>query len=560
MKRLIALILSAFLLFGCFAGCHKESPIASTEPTQPSVPSEPTLPPLTVDPRFESLAQEAVVKTALAFLNRGNRIQYEDSLFSTNTDPKVYRWQVGIKSPEDYTSQFLGYTNCAAFTYDVYLQALDYDIGAYTTRKLTAKGESQRVYTYIPTGKETDADKAAVEADFRKNLKIGDIIVVRYNGSRDGNGHAMLYVGTEVLSNGQDIIHSTGGSYSMKNYRDSYESSGTVRTMSTNSLFSSGSSLYTFSKVKSLVLIRPLNTFKGSVPEKSQNRIRNLEGIIAEKLSSHTYAMTVNPGDTMTFQFMVTNKNDKAVTLDIQDTVPTNCAYVSGAETVSGGVLEWKLTVPANDTASVSYTVKVNDNAAIGDTVYSDGGMVGGVDTDCPEVYIAKTLSAQEQEKIKSAAAEVTGKEGMALLDAIYEKALDRTSGLPATFAELDSSLYTLYWEPHYRLKDERGMLDLIPAGMFGGRYVTHRMLAKDYMRLEYIRTRMPYARDLMIGDIIMAVGGPDSQDGTAENLFLFTGSKLLDLYTGKTTDTQNLLNMLSGYRRFAIIRPSMGM
>jgi len=562
MKRFFAVTLVVFLLLGCFAGCKKESPpapatpTASTQPTAPvtqQTPTAPAQPALEVDPRFESLAQEAVVKTALAFLDRGKYIQYDDTRF--NSSVQVYRWEVGIKAPEDYTSQLTGYTNCAAFTYDVYRQALGYDIGAYTTALLTAKGTSMRRYTYIPTGKETADEKAAVEAEFRANLQIGDIIVVRYNGDRDGNGHAMLYVGGEVLSGGKDIIHSTGGSYSYKNFSENTESGGTVQTMSTKSLFSPGSSMYVFSRIKSLVLIRPLNTFKGEVPENTRNRIRNMEGIVAEKLSSHTKGMTANPGEIMSFTFSVTNKNNAPVTLEIQDTVPANTTYIDGTQQVNGNSLSWELIVPANTSTMVSYSVQVNPDAPYGETVVSDS-TVGGVRTTCPAIYIQKTLTPKEQENILAAAEEVTGKTGMALADAIYQQAIGKTSGLPTDFAALDNTFFQITSDGSCQLKGERGMLDLIPTGMFGGRKLFHRGLSQDYMRLEYARTRLPQATDLIAGDIILAVGGPN---GGGEHLFLYTGDSLLNLNTGKTQSAQPLLNMLLGYDRFVVIRPSIG-
>lgn len=522
-------------------------------------PTEPSLPPLEVDSRFESLAQEAVVKTALAFLERGSRIQYDDTRFSAAADQVVNRWEVGLKSPEDYTSQFYGYTNCAAFTHDVYLAALDYDIGAYTTKTLTGKSTKERVYTYLPTGKETKAERDAVEIAFRAELKIGDIIVIRYNGDRDGNGHAMLYVGADVLGSGQDIIHSSGSNYDYGGYTENFESGGTVRTMSVSSLFSAGSSLYTFSKLKSLAIVRPLNTFKKEVPEYTQNRIRNLQGVVAEKLSSHTYGMTVNPGDKMTFTFSVTNKNDTPVTLDIRDMAPSNTTYLSGAEKVKNGVLSWRLTVPAGEKASVSYEVTVNKNAALGDVIYGENGTVGGVPVKCPKVYIAKTLSADQQEKIKKAAGEVKGQIGLALADAIYRKALGKGTGLPTDFDALDAAIYEPFGKPQYRLKGERGMLDLVVPGMFGGRYTSQRFKGEDYMRFEGNRTRLPYARDLIPGDIIVAVGREGATGSLAQGLYLFLGERVLDLNTGKTQSSQSVLNMLLGYARFAILRPSVG-
>ena len=563
MKRSLSLILALLLLTGLFTGCKNQAAPVPTEPSAaPSVPAEtptdPTLPPLQLDPRFESLAQEAVVKTALAFLNRGKYIQYDDTRFNPNV--QIYRWEVGLKSPEDYNRQLTGYTNCAAFTYDVYKEALNYDIGAYTTALLTAKGTSMRRYTYIPTGKETAEEKAAVEADFRANLEIGDIIVVRYNGDREGNGHAMLYVGKEVLENGKDIIHSTGGNYSYKNFSDYTEPGGTVQTMSTNSLFSSSSGMYVFSKIKSLCLIRPLRTFKGSVPEKTCYRIQNLDGIVAEKLSSHTRGMTVNPGDVMTFHFAVSNKNDTPVTLEIRDCAPSNTTYLTGAEAVTGSILSWKVTVPAKGSVTVGYTVQVNTDAAYGDTVYSDAGTVGGVDVNCPKVYIAKTLTAEQQAAILTAAKEITGKTGMALADAIYEKALGISTGSPSDFAALDNTFFQTFTESQSRLQGTGGSLNMIPAGMFGGRKVVHRPFTTDYSRLEAVRTRLPQASELIAGDIILAVGGPDSAAGNGQHLFLYTDGELLVLNTGYTHNANLLLNTLLGYDRFVVIRPSMGM
>ena len=80
MKRLFAWLLVLSLLL---AGC------GGVEMPSPTEPTEATPEPLTVDPRFESLAQEAVVKTALAFLDRGYWIQYDDTLFSANADQRA---------------------------------------------------------------------------------------------------------------------------------------------------------------------------------------------------------------------------------------------------------------------------------------------------------------------------------------------------------------------------------------------------------------------------------------------------------------------------------------
>lgn len=540
MKRILATGLAVLLLLGCLTGCN-------------STPDE-----TPYESRYGSLEQDALVSTALAYLARGNRIQYDDTRFSQTARPATYRWQCGKKSPEDYTSQFTGYLNCAAFTYEVYVEALNYDINAYTTANLVKKGADERIYTYEPTGMETDEEKASVEATFRSHLTVGDIIVVRY---REGSlGHAMLYVGEEVLSayNGEyDIIHSSGANYNYDEQTETFEEEGTIQLFSTDTLFDPEHRRYIFSEVSNLSIIRPLNTYEGGVPEKTMNRMKNLEGILAEKLSSHTYGMTVNPGDTMTFTLSLTNYGDQETTIEIKDSVPSNTTYVSGAGTVNSSNLSWTLTVPAGSTASVTYTVKVNENAAYGDTVYSDAGTVGGIAVRCPKVYIAKTLTSQEQTAIQSAATELSADRGIPLADAIYTKALGRTTGLPGSFDELIKGLYAPDGIVQHTLNDKGGLLDAIVPGMFGGCFVSSRVFVDDLHRLEDIRTRLPYTRDLIPGDIIAAVNSGETAN---QELYLVLGDTLLNLMTGEIVQTQPLLDRLLGYNRFAILRPSMVM
>ena len=83
------------------------------------------------------------------------------------------------KSPEEYTSQHTGYTNCAAFTNEVYRAALNCSSGASNTDQYASLGGATRAYRYNPTGKETAEEQATIKAEFLSTLKMGDIIVVR---------------------------------------------------------------------------------------------------------------------------------------------------------------------------------------------------------------------------------------------------------------------------------------------------------------------------------------------------------------------------------------------
>ncbi len=534
---------------------------------------------------YESQAQQAVVETALAYLARGSRIQYADTRLALGDmvpQQTRYRWEHGKNAPEDATSQYYTYTNCAAFTYDVYYHALDFDILSYTTASLIEAQADWMMFKYFPSGKEDEAKMAEVEQQFRDTLKIGDIIVVRYNGKNKGNGHAMLYVGPEVLEAVEadknnapegdattvatssttekpyvyDIIHSGGSNYSYGTYTEKFEKNGSISKTSVDMLFDPSSSRYVFSKLISVGIVRPLNTFEDAVPEKSVNRINNMYGVVAEKLSSHTVGMTVNPGEEMTFTFSIENTNAKPVTLEVNDTVPEYTTYVSGADTVNGNELSWSVTVPAGETKTVSYTVKVDADVAYGAAIYSDGGRVGGVPTVCKQVLVAKSLTTDQQNALLTAIQNHTESElsGPALADSIYAEVLGTSGLLHGTAEEMvqavfDSYLGTLdYFTP----APEGEYSSMLVPTMYGGRYT----IPDFYTEEAVVRTRLPYKEQLMVGDILIA---SENAEGTSLRLYLLAGDKAYDLLNGMAEEeTDKRLEPVLAYNRFAILRPSM--
>lgn len=592
MKRIFLLALVWVLIIGCFAGCGKK-PVA-TEPTEPA----------NFDSKYgisledangvvyESVAQMAVVKTALAYLARNTRIQYDDSRLTGSGTPVMYRWQHGIRlSPEEYTYQSTGYTNCAAFTHDVYLAALGMQIEGYTTKKLTDVGGKQRIYSYYPTGTETDEEKQAVEEEFRANLKMGDLIIIRYNGAKDGNGHAMLYVGSKVLEGVEgyrgtaaegsessdaeedtrfhyDIIHSTGSSYNYGDKAERYEKKGTVQMMSAGSLFDPSTGRYVFGKLKSIVILRPLEVFQKEIPENTLNRLRNMDNIVAEKLSSHPSGHTANPGDKITYTFYITNNNTQEVTLTVEDAVPALATFVEAEKTypctVSGDRLQWTVTVPARTTAYVSYDVQVKGDAQPGQSISGDGATVGGVKVPCPDVFVARTLTQQEQSDLLAAVEALSDTKllrGVDLVNALYSKTLKVEKILPDDLNGILESIYPDLSGVTY-INSQSPYAQAIAPGLFGGRTVTQRTMALDnmdqYMRMEAIRTRLPDSEQLIIGDLLIL---RDGTEDTGKKLYLFTGDALLNLMGDDTLpyeDAQTVLNSVMGYSSFAVLRPSM--
>jgi len=596
MKRLFSLILALILALSCFAGCSKEP--ETTEPstetkTDATVPVAPGLELEEDGVVYKSLAQKAVVKTALAYLARGTRIQYDDTNMQIKDVDAQYRWQVGIRtSPEAYTSQWVGYTNCAAFTYDVYLAALGIKIGGFTTATLTEVSGKQRVYKYFPTGKETDEKKAEVEATFRSRLEIGDLIIIRYNGTKKGNGHAMLYVGSKVLENAQghrgtaaegtdstgtgqdekftyDIIHSTGSNYNYTNQAEKYETKGSIQMMAVDSLFDPSTGRYVFEKLHSITIIRPLAVFNKDIPENTLNRLQNLDNMMAEKLCSHSSGITVNPGDTVTYTISVTNQNSQPVTLTVTDTVPEIATLVSADKTevcsVSGDQLSWQLTVPANTTSSVSYVVQVKTDARPGQSLVADKGTVGGVNVSCPEVFVGRTLNRQEQDNLLTAVSDLASKSplrGTELVNALYSKAIQEENILPEDFAGITNSVYQFANSVGY-INEKSPYADAIAPGLLGGRNLLQRNVMSldnpdQCLRLEGRRTRLPGAEQLVIGDVIIAEKSAKQAD---RKMYLFLGDRMLNLLSGtelEYKENQTCLEPLIAYQRFIVLRPSM--
>ena len=572
MKKFLAFLLAFVLLLGCFAGCGKEP--VETQPTETTPTVEPGLELEENGIVYESLAQKAVIKTALAYLARRARIQYADTNMCTTGAPTLYRWQAGARQhPESFTSQYVGYSNCAAFTYDVYWSALDIKIGGYTTRNLTEVSGKQRIFAYYPKGDETQEKMAEIREKFLSKLKPADLIIVRYNGAKEGNGHAMLYVGKDVLKGvegakeGHDIIHSTGSTYKYGDRVEKYEKNGTVQTMGTSRFFEENSSLYVFSKLKSIVILRPLEVFKRDIPENTLNRMRNMDNVMVEKLSTPGNGHTVNPGENIRYSFYITNGNDKDVTLDITDTVPTLATFVSSAQeypcTQEGNSLKWKVTVPANKTITVSYDVQVKADAQSGQSIASKEATVGGIVVPCHNVFVGKTLTKQEQADLNTAVTALADSRllrGAELVNALYSKALKVESVLPEDFTGILDSLYQNFGEL-YQINSKSPYAEAVAPGLFGGRNTVQRNMttenASQFMRQEAIRTRLPYYDQLMVGDVLLG----DLGEGEGQ-MYMVLSDGMLNLMTGEKLDAQTAqtvaLDPVMGYKRFAAIRPSM--
>lgn len=497
---------------------------------------------------------EALLATAKAYYDRGKYLQYDDTRLVAGdvVEPPVYRWQRHVNSPEDCTRQHTGYTNCAAYCYDIYKEALGLDIVTWCTEMMIAAGDMM-AFRYEVRGDETEEEKQTLEKAYRAALRPGDIIVSRHNPAFvGGGGHAMFYIGDNK------ILHSSapgGGNYDYAAREDKVEPLGSIAYMSVDELFDVNSQRRYFFRELNFAIIRPLIKYKdATVTEKTLKRLENMQDIFAEKRCSHITGQTAMAGEEITFTYYIKNNRETETCIVVEDLIPENTEYVSGGENVQNGKVSWSISVGAGESARFGYTVRVKDDVKSGDYVQTIG-KVGGVDIKCPRVYIADHLNDDDADAILKACKNLDGEEcdGLSLAEKVYSAA-----GLEAKVQDLLSVIKTAFrshkaTDTHFELNTENPDFNMFVPTMYGGRYVaTSSAFGK-------VRTSGVFGYELMSGDVVIA-----SEDAQCSDVrvFLYRGDgKALTVCDGKIQtlseeDCDRMLMSLIAYYKFIIIRP----
>ncbi|MBO5867733.1 MAG: C40 family peptidase, partial [Oscillospiraceae bacterium] len=450
-------------------------------------------------------------------------------------------------------------TNCAAFTYEVYYQTLGYKLpdNMYTTSKLASQsaGNGTQVYVYNRTkgSTQTEAEKEKVREEFLGCLQPGDILCIR---REDNSGHALLYIG-----NGE-ILHSSGSTY---NYTGSYgveTYEASIRRVRVEDYFFNPEMTARgdiFSVATKLLVVRPLQVYTGGITETTENRLENLEGIVAEKLSSHVRAQTADIGESITFTYAMHNITDRDVTLKVQETVPEELEWVSGGIR-SGAQLSWTVKVPAHGRASVSYTAKVKSGTAYGTLIQSTDSTVGGVTVKCEPVRVGKKLTTQQQEALVDAFLTIkeqgTDLKGLSLVNELYKRA----TGVEKIFASTSFSTVTRGANGCFKVYDDSGskvIYQLNPTGSYAnmlapGMYGGYRLWASEFAN---DRTRLGKEQDLQIGDVLFG------KTSSSEGIMLYLGEDLgfvnMSTLADDTVSVAARLERLLAYGYYyAIMRP----
>ncbi len=473
--------------------------------------------------------EKAIISAACAFVLRGDRMQYDDKYMATSV-PRYER----NKTPEDYTIDEIGYSDCTSFIHDVYYTALGWDYGNHA---LYNSNKSWFVYDYYLTGTETEAEIAAIEEEFMAALLPGDIVYYRYST----NNHGMLYIGNGTL------VHCTGSVYNYSGPNEVQEAA--VRYQNVKTLFTPGGSRYLFQDDKPrsrFFILRPTNTWTGQIPEETVSRMQNMQGIIAEKLSSRTLGQTVNPGELITYTFKIFNSNNYPVTLNVKDVIPEGTSLVVDGNPSAETSLSWNVELNPGEEKIISYTVQVAEDASDGFVIKcSAESSVGGVPVRSTNVFVGRTLTVDEQKALVEAVYACINKDlkGSDLVDKIYETAFGIEDVFGASIAEVRSALFL--GDSPKTLADEGKFAEMVAPTLYGGKTVA------DSTRFLGERTRMPWERNLIIGDVLFF--------STSSRFYMYIGDgKFMDMETFKVRDAFERLEETIGWQEFAILRPSL--
>ena len=542
--------------------------------------------------------EKALIATAESYLLRGDRFQYTDD----NTSKGTFRWESAVRQPEDCTVDQYGYSNCAAFVYDVHWATLGLKAtgnsktlnttknnAAYAKSKWDAEtgtSSSKSVVFYAEPMKKVgdnyeptldDAGKAALKEKIVSVLRPGDIINIRRT---TGSGHAMLYVGNGT------IIHSAGSNYSVKNQTDTHEATARFRMVEDlfdPKVYSETSCIY---NLESVSILRLQNHSKKGVTENAANRTANMQGIVAEKISSTAMGKTVNCGDTITYTFCIFNTTDAEKAVAIRDALSASTTFVEATDggTCAENEIAWDLKVPADSRMSVSYTVKVNDGLETYAKIDGAKATINGVVHKCYDTVVGNTLTATEQTKLTDAvnavkATDVSKLTSVQIANLIYKTAFGTGNifgDQVKTFAQLlngDGEVHVgVFLTNHSSTPTMLYMSDInksIPSkmvapGMLGGYYVSGNTSYSSYRYLNLVdsplRSRYFWEKDLVVGDLFLMQGKEK------QCLYIYTGSNTfvsLDPADNFATETVSRLfeyGPSSDWHYTAVLRPSLAL
>lgn len=509
--------------------------------------------------------QKAVVETAAAFHFKGYAMQYDSTVLTDRT----YARGGSIRNhkyttPEEATSDRNIFTVCSSFCFEVYYNALGYELMGNSdncvTKTLYGTAPEDMVIVHF-NSKDDGEDKRQAHIDrLMGSLQPGDIIVTV---TEKLQGHAMLYCG-DVLGDGENyIIHSSGYKVNMATGEDAVEDTGNIYCHEVRNQFIGTNSKGRLYKNYGFCLLRPLQsaTMQGcKVTEMAKTRMQYPKMVIDRTVSCGFYG-SAEAGGELTYTVKIENHSKQDYTaLPVSESAPEGTTLVSvDGKAVTGGqkTTSWTLDVPAGKSKTVKYTVKVD--APLGSILINNGGKVGNIPSNTLKTKVggkAEALSAIQNVSSYENALRGDLLMGTALANSAYRHAMGTELELPTVQKILDGCFtansddrilhYAVAEKPKTGFEEVHRML--VPGWLGGTRVLTGRDAHDRIMQLR--------ASYLEPGDVLVVTTAPFSYTNT--KVYLCTGQRMIYESDGKLrySITENVISKLLKEQVFFLLRP----
>ena len=516
---------------------------------------------------------DLVQKVAYEYYYQGTQIQYDQKNSRRNLN----------SAPEDATANKELYLDCSSYVNSVYNYIFGINITStpntanFDTFAKDNVGTNSEVIYYVDVSDySTEEEKEAILAEIQSNLQVGDLITYRHNSSGSVGGHVMLYIGDNYL------LHCTGSSFNytsnptLSTCQDkattAEKNNGAIQLLQASELFTNkSSSRYLFntksgSEVLTFEVLRPFNREGLELTDAAKARA-TIPYIGIEKTAQTPHMSTVTRGEEITYTISIKNNGTSAVRgIVIKDIVNDLCGYVNGSSTGSyyNKNLTWKIaSIGAGETISVSYRVKVNNDATIGSFIESSSATVNGVYTN--KIYHSiGGLSASDYELLITKANELVStdyssdtSDGFKMALDLYKNAFD--SYFVASTTTATNIVNKLIYDnrDNNTIDKTSDYYQLVNPDFYGGQLIA------TGMKTDNNRIRSVHSKYFETGDIIVLY---DSYTKLKKTYIFINDTTVIGLDSNKVVSklyttastVEKFVNQLIAYNRYVVLRPAL--
>ena len=287
--------------------------------------------------------------------------------------------------------------------------------------------------------------------------------------------------------------------------------------------------------------------FLFSCGEKNIEEIKNEEITISKK-SSILAAHTVSPGGKVVYTVTVSNGGSVDIEIEISDSVPNGCRYVSGDFDVDGSNLSCNLLLKSGEIKDIEYTVEVSEDVddIKNGKITSTKATLLSKSALCNDIYVGYTFTDLDKERISTAIAALSYSENidpMVLARQIYNVAFSKNISALVTASDVMNEMFK-----ENPTEDGLKYISYMAPTLYGGRKIgeiDHGAFKGDSCNVN--------KEDLIIGDLLFVKVENDT------DLYIFDGDNLILLNKGYGVKiTEEVLTSLSCADLYAVLRPSL--